>query len=464
MKKSLQGTFLAIFFISVIISVTGCKKSTDTYPVPLVGTNSVISQLTSTTAISGGLIFNVDAISANGVCWSATNQTPTVADSKTTDTIATHWVSNLTNLLPNTTYYLRAYATGSSGTGYGGVLTFKTNATSAVLVGTVTTIAGSTSGSSGYADGSGSGVLFDGPQSIAYNPLSSLLYIGDSFNNQIRTVTTTGITHTLTSNPAIGFANGTTATAQFYGMKGMSFDAQGNMYVADLGNNMIRKISTTGAVTTYAGNGTAGYVNGAAATAEFYNPQATSVDAQGNVYVADRTNNLIRKITPAGVVSTFTGYLAINGFPQWTVPGFVDGDSATAEFNYPCAMAIDPQGNIFVADLNNRAIRKVTPTGDVTTYAGGGNFPNLIGAPAGIAVDAQDNVFVSDNTGRIIEITAAKVLYVLAGSQNVVGYADGVGAGAKFSNPQGLTLDGQGNLYVADFGNNVIRKVTISMQ
>jgi len=465
MKKSLPGTFLTLIFIAALLSVTGCKKDTanTSYPVPLIGTNNTVSQLTSTSVISGGLRFNVDNIASNGVCWSSTNQLPTIADSRTQDSIAIHWVSKITGLTPNTTYYLRAYAVGTSGPGYGGVITFKTNATSAIPVGTVTTIAGSTSGNSGYADGSGAGALFDGPQYLSYNSISGLLYVSDTFNNLIRTVTTTGTTHTLT-NPTIGYADGPLSTAQFYGPKGTSFDAQGNTFVADLGNNVVRKITPGGTVSTLAGNGFTGYVDGTGSTVEFFNPQATVVDAQGNVYVADRSNNLIRKITPAGVVSKYTGYLAINGFPQPSVPGFVDGDANTALFDHPVAMAIDPQGNIFVVDQNNRAIRKVTTDGYVTTYVGGGNFPDLLGVPTGVAVDAQDNLFVTDSSGRVFEITSSKVLYLLAGAQNTTGFSNGVGSAALFSNPQGIALDAQGNLYVADFGNNVIRKIVVTIQ
>jgi sugar lactone lactonase YvrE len=464
MKKSLPGTVLTIIFIAALLSVTGCKKAADTpYPVPVVGTSNTISQLTSTSVIAGGIRINVDIIASNGVCWSSTNQLPTTADSKTTDTVAVHWVSKITGLTPNTTYYLRAYAVGTSGTGYGGVITFKTNATSAIPVGTVTTIAGNTSGNAGYADGSGAGVLFDSPQYLSYNSSAGLLYVSDTFNNLIRTVTTTGTTRTLT-NPTIGHVDGPLSTAQFYGPRGMSFDAQGNTYIADIGNNMIRKITPAGVVSTFAGNGFNGYVDGAASAAEFYNPQATVVDAQGNVYVADRSNNLIRKITPAGIVSKYTGYLAVNGYPQTSVAGLLDGDANTALFNRPVAMAIDQQGNIFVADQANNAIRKVTPDGYVTTYAGGANFPGLLGTPSGIAVDAQGNLFFTDSSGRVFEITSSKVLYLLAGAQNTTGFSNGVGSAARFNNPQGITLDAQGNLYIADFGNNVIRKIVVTVQ
>jgi sugar lactone lactonase YvrE len=467
MRKSLQGILLIIYSISVVAALTSCKKSTPILLIaPTVVTNNIMSQLSSTTATSGGVVTSIengDAIGLNGVCWSATNPTPTTADSKTTDSVQTHFISKITGLSPNTTYYLRAYATGTGGTGYGGVIIFKTTSTAAIPVGVVTTLAGSTSGNSGYADGSGAGALFDGPLSIAYNKYSGLLYLGDLFNNLIRTVTTTGTTNTLTS-PTIGFSNGTLSSASFYSPRGFSFDAQGNTYVADMGNDAIRKITSAGIVTTFAGTGSAGYIDGTT-TAEFYNPQSTVIDAAGNIYVADRTNNLIRKITPTGTVSVLAGAIAPAGTTQSAVPGYVDGSAAIAQFNYPCALAIDASGNLFVADLGNHAIREVSPTGNVTTFAGGPNFPDQVGVPSGVALDAQGDVFVSDETGRVIEIASgSKALYLLAGAENKIGYADGTGAAAQFNNPQGLTFDSQGNLYVADFGNNVVRKIVLTAQ
>lgn len=466
MKKSLPGSFIILFFIAIVATVTGCSKGADSGNalalVPQIGTNAIISQANSTSAISGGVLLTKEVLTANGVCWSSTNQTPTIADSKTTDSIKARFSSKLTGLTPNTVYYVRAYATNAAGTGYGGVIKFTTTATAGMPTGTVTTIAGST-GNAGYADGTGSGVLFNGPQSIAYNANSGLLYVGDSFNNLIRTVTPAGITRTLT-NATLGYLDGTLANAQFYGPRGMCFDATGNAFVADMGNSTIRKISTTGNVTTYSGNGVGGYADGTGTTVKFNNPQSIVLDGSGNMFVADRNNNLIRKITPAGVVSTFAGFPASNGYPQPLAPGFLDGTSTAAFFNYPAAIAIDASGNIYVADFKNNAIRKITSAGVVTTLAGGLNFPDLIGSPTGITVDATGNVFVVDSSGRVFEITATNILYLIAGAQNTTGSADGVGAAARFNGPQSITVDPSGNLYVADSNNNTIRKIVITIQ
>ncbi|TSJ43606.1 hypothetical protein FO440_05285 [Mucilaginibacter corticis] len=461
MKKSLQGSFLFILFIAVIVS--GCNKNNNNpLPLPIPAINPIISSLTSTSVIVGARTGGSVYVTANGLCYSSTNSAPTTSDISISDTVGARWQNTITGLTPNTTYYIRAWVTNQAGTGYSSTITFKTLATDAVPTGTVTTFAGSTAGTGGYAEGVGTAALFDGPQNIAFNAATGLLYVSDSFNNAIRNITTDGQTSTHINND-LGYMDGDISVAKFYGPRGISFDAQGNTYVADLGSNIIRKITPAGVVSTIAGNTIIGYLDGAAAKAEFYNPTATVEDATGNVYVADRSNNLIRKITPAGVVSTFVGYRATTGYSQATVPGYVDGDATTAAFNFPAALTIDAAGNLYVADYRNNAIRMVTPAGNVTTYAGGLVFPAFLGSPNGIVMDAQGNMFISDNNGRILEITKNKVLYVLAGA-NASGYTDGVGAAARFSNPQSLTLDGQGNLYVADFNNNVIRKITIANQ
>jgi sugar lactone lactonase YvrE len=455
MRKPLSGIFIVIIFIAVLITATvGCKKTNTVVPsIPIVATNAMVSEVGPTTAISGGLIVSLDPVITNGMCYSTTNSAPTLADSKTTDSIAQVMVSKLSGLTPNTTYYMRAYATSVAGTGYGGVITFKTATATATRTAVVTTLAGSSTGAYGYADGSGTGVLFDGPQGLTFNPTTGLIYVTDAYNNAIRTLTTTGTSRTLT-NRTLGYQDGPLATALFYGARGMTVDAQGNVYVADQGNNNIRKITPAGVVSTYSGNGTAGYVDGTGSVVRFNTPQDIAIDAQGNAYVADRNNNSIRKITPTGSVSTFAGN---------SLPGLNDNTGTLAEFNYPSAVAVDAQSNVYVADARNKAIRKITPAGVVTTLAGGTLYPNIIGTPSGIAVDAQGNVFISEQSGRILEITAAGVLYTVAGSLNTAGYVNGTGAAARFNVPQDITVDAQGNLYVADYNNNAIRKIVLTV-
>jgi len=475
MRKSLLGTISsALLLFTIIIAESGCSKtpkSTTNVTLPLVVTVNVISNLTQTTAQSGGIVTNSDGgeILTNGVCYSTTDQTPTIADAKTTDTVnVLGWTSRLTGLTPGTTYYVRAYATNVSGAGYGAVIKFTTSTTSNNLVTNVTTVAGNTGGSYGYMDGLGASILFNGPQALGFNPITGNIYIADALNNLIRTMTTAGQVSTLT-NPTLGYVNGALSTALFYGPRSIAFDAQGNCYIADLGNDVIRKITTAGVVSTLAGNGTQGYADGPGAVAEFRNPEGIAVDPQGNVYVADNGNNLIRKITPAGVVSSFVGFLESEALTTTTsiaipLPGYADGTTSAAAFNSPVAVACDAQGNVYIADNNNRAIRVATPAGVVTTLAGNPVQKNVVGAPVALACDAQGDLFIADASGRILEITAAKVLYTLAGTFNVSGYVDGAGTAALFNDPSGVTVDTQGNVYVGDFYNNVIRKITVKFQ
>ncbi|MES2807424.1 MAG: hypothetical protein V4619_02295 [Bacteroidota bacterium] len=464
MKKSLQSTFLIILFIAATAFVTGCKKGeAPVAPIPEPIINPIISELTTNTVTVGGRISSSNYISEVGVCYSSSNQKPTINDTFIKDTLGASWTTKVIGLSANTTYYMRSYAIGDGGTGYSSVLTFKTNATSAVPTGTVTTFAGSPTGTPGYADGGGA-TLFDAPNAIAFNPLTNLLYVGDSFNNAVRTISLTGTTSTI-NDPTIGLLNGNVAQARYYGVKGFSFDAQGNAYLADLGNNVIRKITAaTGQVSTLAGTSVPGYKNGEGNVTQFYNPSATVVDATGNVFVADRSNNLIRKITATGVSSVFAGYIAPTGYSQTNVPGYNDANGTSAYFNYPVALTKDAADNIYVADYKNKGIRKITPKGDVSTFAGGIYFSNLIGNPTGVVMDPQGNLFISEASGRILEITKDNVLYVIAGATNGAGYVNGIGAAARFNSPQAITIDAQGNLYVADFNNNAIRKITVAVQ
>ncbi|HWZ34725.1 MAG TPA: hypothetical protein VNW51_01125 [Mucilaginibacter sp.] len=446
-----------------IASITACKSKGGTLAIPTVEISPIVTGLTSTTITVYGRQTAANIITENGICFSSTNRVPTISDVKKTDTVGARWDITFTNLVPGQTYYFRAYATNDSGTGYSDVTTITMPTNDAVPTGTVTTFAGSPFGTNGYADGTSTAALFDGPQNISYNAQNGLLYISDTYNNAIRTLTTGGTVATLNVS-TVGYANGALNQASFYGPRGIAFDATGNAYVADLGNNVIRKISTAGVVSTLAGNTIPGYINGDAAKAEFFNPTATVADVSGNVYVADRTNNVIRKITPAGVVSHFSGYEATAGYSQGSLPGYVDGDANTSYYNYPVALAMDAAGSLYVADNKNKAIRIVNSKGEVSTYAGGLNYPKIIGSPTGIALDAQGNMFIVDNNGRILEITNKKVLYVIAGATGTSGFQNGVGAAARFSNPQSIAVDPQGNLYVADYNNNVIRKITVKVQ
>lgn len=451
--------FAALF--SFVILLNSCTKvsTSPTTSAPSVTTNGVAINVTSTTAQSGGIITNQNdaLVTANGVCYSATNQTPTIADTKTSDPVSNinvaqpAFTSNLTGLTANTVYYVRAYATSSSGTGYGNVVKFTTAANLTSVSVSVTTLAGN--GTPGYADGAGINAMFNNPEGITVDGQGNI-YVSDTYNNYIRKISPSGVTSTIAGNGSIGFTNGPAAAAQFYAPQGLAFDGTGNLFVADFGNNVIRKISQAGGVSTYVGTGQVGY-NGGTDSLFFYfnNPSDVGFATNGTMYIADRGNNSIRKVTAARVVSTLAGNAKA---------GYLNATFDTAYFSRPNAIAVDANGNVFVADQGNHCIRKITPAGVVTTAAGSPVNPTLINTPSGIAVDKNGNLFIVDEGGRVMEYTTTNDLYILAGSLNTTGFNNGSGTAATFNTPQGIAVDANGIIYVADKGNNCIRKITVT--
>lgn len=328
--------------------------------------------------------------------------------------------------------------------------------------GTVTTFAGN--GIAGTADGVGTAASLSGPVGIAIDA-SNNLYVTDyiivgipCINDMIRKITSGGSVTTLAGNANQGSANGQGSAASFYTPNGTAVDPAGNVYVADAANNVIRKITPSGLVSTFAGNGVSGLTDGAANKASFSAPTGIAIDAAGNFYVADYGNDLIRKITPGGVVSTLAG----GG------PGFsTNGSGANASFKNPEGVTVDAAGNIYVADSGNNLIRKITPAGDVTTYAGTGAQGSANGAltsatffrPTGVAADKAGDIFVTDASNNLVrEITVKGQVITFAGS-GAVGKNNGNGTSASFQDPEGLAVDGNGDLYVGDKGNNLVRKI-----
>jgi len=260
-----------------------------------------------------------------------------------------------------------------------------------------------------------------------------------------------------------GTANGTGTAALFGNPVSTAVDTAGNLYTADQYYNSIRKVTPAGMVTTLAGNpGGTGSNNGTGSAARFNSPFGVTVDAAGNVYVADCNNNTIRKVTPTGAVTTLAG--------KPGAAGTADGTGAAARFFCPFGVAVDAAGNIYVADSSGCTIRKVTAAGIVTTLAG---QPGVSGTsdgtgsaaqfyrPHGVTVDSVGNVYVADSGNNTIrKVTRAGVVSTLAGTPGISGSDDGTGSAAQFNNPGGIALDGTGNLYVADIDSCTIRKVT----
>jgi sugar lactone lactonase YvrE len=315
----------------------------------------------------------------------------------------------------------------------------------------VTIVAGS--GSAGSANGTGSAASFDDPTGVAVDD-SGNVYVADYVNNLIRKITTSGVVTTLAGSITPGSSNGPFYEASFNGPWGLTVDKSGNVYVADKGNNLIRKINPAGTVSTLAGSGTKGASNNAVdSLATFYAPEGVAVDATGNVYVADAGNNLIRKISASGGVSTLAGSGS---------QGSANGTGTSASFNNPVGVAVDASGNVYVADAYNNLIRKITPAGVVTTVAGSGSVgvENGTGTaasfyyPVGLVVDASENIYVADLKNNLIrKITSTGIVTTFAGLGST-------GANSvALNNPAGLAVDTSNNVYIADTYNQVIRKI-----
>ena len=334
---------------------------------------------------------------------------------------------------------------------------------------TYSTIAGLTAhpGSKEGAGGGGGFPLFNGPIGLVVNTAGNL-YVADAGNNVIRMVTPAGVVTLFVGTPGLlggtdGSKTDTTINLTFNSPQGPALDSAGNLYVADYNGSTIRKITPAGVVSTLAGTvGSSGNTDGTGAAARFHQPSGVAVDATGNVFVADSGNNTIRKITSAGVVTVFAGAAG--------VPGALDGTGTAARFNYPRGLAFDRSGNLLVADSTNNTIRKITSAGVVTTIAGsaggGGSTDGAGGAarfnfPNSLAVDASGNIYVADESNHTIRvITSAGSVTTLAGLAGSTGRVDGTGNQARFERPAGVAVDGDGNVYVADYNNQLIRRVT----
>lgn len=263
--------------------------------------------------------------------------------------------------------------------------------------GTATTLAG-TNGRAGSADGVRGSAEFNQPRGVALASDGSL-YITDSGNGTVRKLTSTGVVSTLAGSPGNrGSRDGTGTSALFSSPTGIAVSADGSVFVSDTLNHTIRRISSAGAVTTYAGEaGQAGAANGQGTRARFRGPTGLAADAAGNLYVADTLNHLIRKIAPDGTVSTVAGLEGVTGIN--------DGTTATALFNQPTGLAVDTSGVLIVADSANATVRVIAPNGVVSTIAGlpgvsgfrdGTSVESSLNLPKAVAVDRSSNVYVAD--------------------------------------------------------------------
>jgi hypothetical protein len=318
----------------------------------------------------------------------------------------------------------------------------------------VSTLAGN--GNRGYVDGSAATAQFSDPFNVAVDGNGNT-YVADTGNNRIRKIASDGTVSTLAGNGTSGFADGSASNAQFNYPRSIAADRNGNVFVADENNQRIRKIAPDGTVSTLAGDGTPGFADGTGTAARFSNPAGVAVDGVGNIYIADANNNRIRKILPDGTVSTVAG----SG-----TRGAADGSSTTAQFNYPRSLAVDSSGIIFVGDTFNSRVRKIALDGTVSTFAGSTNgYAEGNGTAAKfssiyqLAVDVSGNVFVADPFNyRIRKISPDGTVSTRAGN-GTQGSADGDASTASFNLPLGVAVDAAGTIFVADYGNQRIRKI-----
>ena len=293
------------------------------------------------------------------------------------------------------------------------------------------------------------------------------LYIADTLSNRIRKVTLGGM---ITIVAGTGWARysgdgGPATAASLYYPKGVAVDAVGNLYIADWGNDRIRKVSPAGTITTVAGNGQAGYSGdgGPATAASLNGPGDVAVDAAGNLHVADSSNYRIRKVTTTGMITTLAG----NGGYGYGGDG---GPATAASLSWPAGVAVDPAGNLYVADLFNYRIRKVTPAGTITTVAGNGQYgysgdsgpatAASLNQPSGVAVDAAGNLYIADTlNNRVRKVTSTGTITTVAVGGSGLGDG-GPATAASLWWPSGVAVDAAGNLYIADTYNFLVRKVT----
>jgi sugar lactone lactonase YvrE len=351
--------------------------------------------------------------------------------------------------------------------------------------GIISTVAGN--GTLGYSGDGGpaTAAQLRYPQGVAVDASGSL-YIADEDNCYVRKVTPDGVIRTIAGNGYSGFSGdgGPAVSARLDYPYGVAMDASGNLFIADLGNQRIRKVTANGVISTVAGSGSHadfGGDGGPAVSAKLGYPAAVAVDTAGNLFIAETSNHRIRKVTPDGIINTAVGN-GIQGF------GGDGGLATSALLRNPNDVAIDAAGNLFIADTDNHRIRKVTPDGIISTVAGNGvtityTVPNVrmgqtiteggfsgdggpataaqLNYPYGVAVDAAGNLFIADrNNRRIRKVTPAGIISTVAGSGSN-GLGDGGPAtAASLMNPYRVVVDASGNLFIADYGNQRIRKVT----
>jgi sugar lactone lactonase YvrE len=331
--------------------------------------------------------------------------------------------------------------------------------------GIITTVAGNGSTGDSGDGGPATGAQLNAPFGVAIDSGGNL-FIAEHGGDRVRKVSAGGIITTVAGNGSQGYSGdgGPATSAQLYNPGNVAVDANGNLYIADSLNNRIRKVSAGGIMTTVAGNGSQGYSGdgGRATSAQLYQPQGLTVDARGNLYIADTYNYRIRMVSPAGIIDTVAG----DGFENYSGDG---GPATAAQLNLPSGVAMDASGNLYIADSLSYRVRKVSAEGIITTVAGNGSqgysgdggpaASAQLESPASVAADANGNLYVSDNN-RIRKISAGGIITTVAGAGSLYPGDGGPATEAQLAYPVGMAVDANGSLYIADWGASCIRKIS----
>ena len=292
------------------------------------------------------------------------------------------------------------------------------------------------------------------------------VYVADTGNHTIRKINPAGLVTTLAGQPGIpGYQNGVGTAALFNEPSGLAVAASGDLFVADSGNSVIRRISATGLTSTYAGKpNQAGYKDGGIGVALFNSPLSLALDTNGTLYVADTGNSVVRKISPTGEVTTLAG--------QPGSHGDLDGFGTNALFDVPWGLAIDAQGNVFVTqsgvDSGSGALRKISPAGEVSTLPWSVAPVGNLTAPIGVAIAADGTIYVADSVGTVHKVSAKGDISTAGGSNpgrfGNLQFADGLAPFARFYGPADIALDGHGHLLLADAGSGTVRRGSLQTE